>query len=229
MEYTQNLGLCFLYGIVFKIYDDIIDNKLNVSAFYVNLLKYFVITLFSIIFYNDIIFSILWFSMAFVSFLLDKYYTNKLAESKDTVEQKDFTCMNEDTWLYSLILSGIFIIYHGVIFFVKNQQLDFNLFSYKNITFFINLLINIAIVTLDIYFTPEHSSNKKLYARIVVLMLLCIFVYYMIQFSEYIYEGNYGIMLMNIGFLLGSVCFLTLDKIKAFDYLKNKEKEQEQK
>jgi hypothetical protein len=28
---------------------------------------------------------------------------------------------------------------------------------------------------------------------------------------------------MNIGFLIGSVCYLTLDKIKVFDYLKNKE------
>lgn len=223
MEYTLNLVLCFLYGIIFKIYDDMIDNKLNIDVFYVNLIKYFVITLFSIIFYNSIIFSLLWFSMAFVSFLLDKYYTTNLCESKDTDFQKDFTCMNEDTWFYSLILSGIFIIYHSIMFFINNQQNDFHLFSYKNITFVINLIINITIVTLDIYFTPEHASDKKLYARIVVLILLSIFFYYMTYFSEYIYEGNYGIILMNIGFLIGSVSFLSLDKFKVFDYLKNKE------
>jgi hypothetical protein len=45
----------------------------------------------------------------------------------------------------------------------------------------------------------------------------------MTYFSEYIYEGNFGIMLMNIGILISSVCYLTLDKIKVFDYLKNKE------
>jgi hypothetical protein len=223
MEYTLNLGLCFIYGIIFKIYDDIIDNKLNIDTFYLNLTKYFVITLFSIIFYNSIVFSILWFVMAFVSFLMDKYYTNNLYESKDTVSQKDFTCMNDDTWFYSLILSGIFIIYHSIKFFINNQQNDFNLFSYKNITLFINLIINITIVLSDIYFTPEHASDKKLYARIVVLILLSIFFYYMTYFSEYIYEGNYGIILMNIGFLIGSVSFLSLDKFKIFDYLKHKE------
>ena len=47
-------------------------------------------------------------------------------------------------------------------------------------------------------------------------------MYYMTYYSEYIYEGNYGIMLMNIGFLFGSISFLTCDKFKMFDYLKNK-------
>ena len=97
-----------------------------------------------------------------------------------------------------------------------------DLFSYKNITFFINILINIAIVVIDIYFTPENISDKKLYARIFVLILLCIFIYYMSRFSEYIYEGNYGIILMNIGFLIGSITFLSLDKFKVFDNFKNK-------
>jgi hypothetical protein len=167
--------------------------------------------------------------MAVASFLMDKYYTNKLVDSKDTLEQKDFTCMNEDTWFYSLILSGGFIIYHCVIFFINQYQTqtqiqnEFSLFSYKNITLFVNVLINITIVISDIYFTPEHSSDKKLYARIIVLILLSTFVYYMSYFSDYIYEGNYGIMLMNIGFLIGSVCFLSLNKFNAFDSLKNKE------
>ena len=44
----------------------------------------------------------------------------------------------------------------------------------------------------------------------------------MSRFSEYVYEGNYGIVLMNIGFLLGSITFLSLDKFKVFDNFKNK-------
>ena len=97
-----------------------------------------------------------------------------------------------------------------------------DLFSYKNITFFINILINIAIVVIDIYFTPENISDKKLYARIFVLILLCIFIYYMSRFSEYIYEGNYGIILMNIGILIVSVIFLSLDKFKMLYNFKNR-------
>jgi hypothetical protein len=96
-----------------------------------------------------------------------------------------------------------------------------NLYDYKNITFFVNIIINIIIVIADIYYTPEHASDKKLYARICVFILLSIFVYYMTNFSEYIYEGNYGIMLMNIGFLLGSISFLTCDKFRVFDNFKN--------
>jgi hypothetical protein len=218
MKITVNLVLSFLFGVFLKIYDDIIDNKLNIK--YINFLKFFVITLFSILFYNDVVFTILWFLMAFVSFIMDKYYTSKLETSKDTIEQKDFTCMNEDTWLYSLILSGLFIIYH---FFVNLRNKRFIITDYKNITFIINIIINIIIVVADIYFTPEHASEKKLYARIGVLIALSFFVYFMSKFSQYIYEGNYGIMLMNIGFLIGSICFLTMDKFHVFDKFKNKD------
>lgn len=220
MEYSFNLILCFLYGIIFKIYDDITDNKFNINIYYLELLKYFVITLFSIIFYNDGVFSTLWFIMAFTSLLMDKYYTSALEKSKDTIEQQNFTCFNDNLWVYSLILSGCFVIYH--IFNNFNNFKNINIFDYKNITFFVNIIINIIIVISDIYYTPEHASEKKLYARICVFILLSVFFYYMTNFSEYIYEGNYGIILMNIGFLLGSISFLTLDKFNIFDRLKNK-------
>jgi hypothetical protein len=224
MEYSTNLVLAFLYGVIFKIYDDIIDNKLNIDDFYVNFLKYIVISLFSILFYNDIVFSLLWFFMAFSSFLMDIYYTSKLAANKDTIEQKDFTCMNEDTWMYSLILSGVFVVYHICCFFKTNTLNEINIYDYKNITLIISICINLVIVLVDIFYTPEHASDKKLYARIFVFILLSIFFYYMTFYSKYIYEGNYGILLMNIGFLIGSICFLTLNKFKVFDDLKNNDK-----
>lgn len=218
MEYSINLVLSFLFGLFLKVYDDIIDNKLNISEYYVDILKYFVITLFSIIFFNDGVFSTLWFVMAFSSLIMDKFYTSKLEKSKDTNEQKDFTCFNDNVWVYSLLLSGFFIFYH--FFKIFNSLKYINLFSYKNITLFISIVINFFIIIIDIYFTPEHASEKKLYVRICVLIILCIFIYYMIYFSEYIYEGNYGIMLMHIGFLISSITFLSLDKFKVFDSLK---------
>jgi hypothetical protein len=221
MEYSFNLILCFLVGISIKIYDDITDNKLNVDIYYVELLKYFLITLFSIIFYNDVVFSTLFFVMACSSLLMDKFYTSKLENSKDNNEQQDFTCFNDNLWVYSLMLSGVAIIYH--IFMNLNKMGDIQLFDYKNITFFINIIINLIIVIADIYYTPEHASDNKLNARICVIILLSIFVYYMTNFSDYIYEGNYGIMLMNISVLLGSISFLTLDKFHVFDSLKNTE------
>ena len=221
MEYSINLLLSFLYGLFLKIYDDIIDSKFNISEYYVGILRYVLVTLFSIIFYNDVVFSTIYFSMTFSSLIMDKFYTSKLDINKDNDEQKDLLALNDNIWVYSCILSGCFILYH--IFKNFNSLKSIDLFSYKNITFFINILINIAIVVIDIYFTPENISDKKLYARIFVLILLCIFIYYMSRFSEYIYEGNYGIILMNIGILIVSVIFLSLDKFKVFDNFKNKD------
>ena len=220
MEYSINLLLSFLYGLFLKIYDDIIDSKFNISEYYVGILRYVLVTLFSIIFYNDVVFSTIYFSMTFSSLIMDKFYTSKLDINKDNDEQKDLLALNDNIWVYSCILSGCFILYH--IFKNFNSLKSIDLFSYKNITFFINILINIAIVVIDIYFTPENISDKKLYARIFVLILLCIFIYYMSRFSEYIYEGNYGIILMNIGILIVSVIFLSLDKFKMLDNFKNR-------
>jgi len=210
MEYTVNLLLCFLTGIFLKIYDDITDNKLKVDVFYVDLLKYFVITLFSISLYNDGVFSTLVFIMSITSLLMDKYYIITLDEKKTG---KDLSCFNDNVWIYVLILSGVFMIYHGII----NYNIKFDC---KQITFIINIFINIILCIFEVYFNPEHISNKKLYIRICVLIILIIFFYYMTQFSDYIYEGNYGIFLMSIGCFISSVCFLTLDKFNMFDYLK---------
>ena len=128
--------------------------------------------------------------------------------------------MNDNTWIYSNILSGIFILYHIVVNYTELNS--FNIYDYKNITLLVSIIINFFIITIDIYFTPEHSSNNKLYARIFVLLLLSTFLYYMTSFSEYIYEGNYGVILMHIGFLISSVTFLTLKKYNMIDSLKHK-------
>jgi hypothetical protein len=112
MEYSINIVLSFLFGLFLKIYDDIIDNKLKINIYYVDLLKYFVITLFSIIFYNDVVFSIIYFEMTLLSFMMDKIYTSKLEISKDTIEQKDLCALNDNIWVYSCILSGCFLGYH---------------------------------------------------------------------------------------------------------------------
>ena len=221
MEYNFNLILCFVVGIIFKIYDDITDNKLNVDIYYVELLKYFVITLFSIIFYNDVVFSTLVLTTALASLLMDKLYISKLENSKDNNEQKDLTCFNDNLWVYILILSGVAIVYH--MFMNVNKMENIHLFDYKNITFFINIIFNIMLVITEIYVTPEHASDNKLYIRIVGTTLYSIFVYYLTNFPDYIYEGTYGIMLMNIGALLGSISFLTLDKFHVFDSFKNTE------
>jgi len=221
MEYSINLFLTFLLGLFSKIYDDIIDNKLSISEYYAGILKYVIVTLSTIIFFNYIVFSIIFFVAGFTTFLISKFYISKLDINKATEEQKDLFGFNDNIWVYSLFLSGFFTIYH--IFKNFNSLKSIDLFSYKNITLFINIVIVFIIVMVDIYCTPENASDKKLYIRIFTLIILCIFIYYMSHFSEYIYEGNYGIHIMTIGYFTGSVIFLSLDKFKVFDNFKNKD------
>jgi hypothetical protein len=221
MEYTFNLLLSFLFGVLLKIYDDIIDEKLKIDVFYIDLLKYFLITVVSIVCYNDFIISIILFEFLVLSFLMDKYYTSKLENSKDTIEEKDLTCMNDTVWIYISILLGVFIIYH-IINLNSNWLTTFTIYDYKIITLLVAIISIIFAVPMEIYISPEHSSNNKLYSRIFVLLLSCISFYYMIPFSDYIYDGIYGFTILCIGALSSSVSFLTLKKYHVFDYLKHK-------
>lgn len=216
MEYSINLVLALLFGIFLKIYDDIIDTKLQVNQYYVDLLKYFIITLFSILFYNDAIFSILVFLGSFVSFIMDKYYTCHLDDN-----QTDLLALNDNIWVYTFILSGVFILYHLVQNFTQLQNMKLG--DTKNLTFFLIIFINFIFISLEIYVTPENASDKKLYVRICLLILFIFLFYYMTGYSDSIYEGNYVIVLMYIGWAIASVCFLTLDKLRVFDTLKNTE------
>lgn len=218
MKYTFNLLLSFLLGMFAKIYDDIIDEKLNIDIIYVEVLKYSIITICSILFYNSFVFASIFGVVGLLTFLGDTYYTSKLENCKDTTEQKDLTSLNDGIWIYSFALSGLFIIYHSVV-----DYSSFNIiYNYKNIGTLVNTLICSFILVIDIYFTPEHSSDNKLYVRLFVLLFLSTFFYYMTLYSEYIYEGDYGIILTGIGYFASSVCFLTLNKFHVLDYLKHK-------
>ena len=64
----------FLFGITFKIYDDIIDDKIPCDSYYLDILKMITISLFTILLNNDIIFTIIWFQSCFLSLLMDIFY-----------------------------------------------------------------------------------------------------------------------------------------------------------
>lgn len=221
MEYTFILLLNLLLGIFAKIYDDIIDEKLNINIIYVDVIRYVMITIGSILFYNDFVFAIIFCLVSLLEFALDTCYLSKLEISKETVEQKDLTAMNDIIWIYTTILSGLFILYHGVVNY--SSLTSFNIiYHYKNIGTLVSTFIMCFITVMEITFIPEHSSDIKLYVRIFELLFLSIFFYYMTSFSEYMYEGHYGILIMGIGYFVSSVCFLTLNKFHVFDYLKHK-------
>jgi hypothetical protein len=86
--------------------------------------------------------------------------------------------------------------------------------SVKNKTLFFFIFLCGAIIITDIYITPEHASEKKLHARMVVLLVLSVLYYLMTTYAKNIlYEGNYYTILMFLGFLVASVTYLSLDKL----------------
>ena len=149
----------FLYGIILKVYDDIIDNKLDVDPFYIDLFKYLTISLFSILFYADSVFSFLWFEMTLLSIFMDVFYTKNLFCNKEQFDAKKLECMNDTVWVYSTILSGLFTIYH--LWYNRYHLTD----SMKNKTLFLFILLCGAIIITDIYITPEHASEKNMQVK----------------------------------------------------------------
>ena len=203
----------FLYGIILKVYDDIIDNKLDVDPFYIDLFKYLTISLFSILFYADSVFSFLWFEMTLLSIFMDVFYTKNLFCNKEQFDAKKLECMNDTVWVYSTILSGLFTIYH--LWYNRYHLTD----SMKNKTLFLFILLCGAIIITDIYITPEHASEKKLHTRIIVLLVLSVLYYLMTAYAKNIlYEGNFYTILMFIGFLVTSVTYLSLDKLGFIEF-----------
>ena len=195
----------FLYGIVLKIYDDVIDNKLKIGNQNIDYLGYTTISLCLLACYLSGSFSFIYFEMTLLTFIMDYIYTFQFKE--DTEESKDFCGMNDNVWTFTVWISVMLGIYH----FISNRH-EIRIHDVRSYTFLFFIIVNFFIITLDIYFTPEHSSNRKYYARIVVLLLLSFVVFLMNRHSEYFYDGTIAIMMMNVGFLISSVTFMSIEK-----------------
>lgn len=207
--------ITFLFGSIFKIYDDIIDNKLQINNLINDYFCYMTISLITLSCYLSGSFSLIWLEMALMTFIMDYLYTYQF--KVDTENSKDFQGMNDNIWIYCTIITAIFTIYH----IIKNK-FDFKIDGPKKYTLLIFVIINFFIVTIDIYFTPEHSSNKKYYARIFVFFLILFTVITMIKYNDYFYDGTIGIMLMNLGFLTSSLLYLSFENCDFIQNLKPK-------
>jgi len=203
--------ITFLYGIILKIYDDIIDNKLQINNLITDFFCYMTISLVTLSCYLSGSFSFIWLEMSLLTFVMDYLYTYRF--KIETEESKDLQGMNDSIWTYTCIISAIFTIYH----IIKNE-FDFKIDGPKKYTLLIFVIINFFIVTIDIYFTPEHSSNKKYYTRLFVFFLILFTVITMIKYNDYFYDGTIGIMLMHLGFLISSLLYLSFEN---WDFIQN--------
>ena len=115
--------------------------------------------------------------------------------------------MNDNVWTFTIWISAMLGIYH----FIGNRP-EIKIYDVRTYTFLLFIMVNFLIVMTDIYFTPEHSSNRKYYARIIVLLLLSVVVFLMNKYSDYFYDGTIAIMMMCVGFLISSVIFMSIEK-----------------
>lgn len=203
--------ITFLYGIILKIYDDIIDNKLQINNLITDFFCYMTISLVTLSCYLSGSFSLIWLEMSLLTFVMDYLYTYRF--KIETEESKDLQGMNDSIWVYACFIAAIFTIYH----IIKNK-FDFKIDCPKKYTLLIFVIINFFIVTIDIYFTPEHSSNKKYYTRLFVFFLILFTVITMIKYNDYFYDGTIGIMLMHLGFLTSSLLYLSFEN---WDFIQN--------
>lgn len=197
----KHLILGFLLGIVFKIYDDLIDFKLDVRQEYVDFSCFTFISLI-VILCHDPSFCITSFAICLLTFVMDKYYTCKLKENFEDSTQKNLEGMNDTLWLYTLFITGVGVMYHACtsVFTI----------TIKSFTFVFHMILSLAIVFLDIYLTPEHASTTKLRARVGVLILLCFLLWAMLPYAAYFYDAAFSVMGVFIGFLIASISFLLL-------------------
>ena len=205
------LVISILCGIVLKIYDDVIDNKLKISSWIIDYLGYTTISLCLLACYLSGSFSFIYFEMTLLTFIMDYIYTFQFKEDKE--KSKDFCGMNDNVWTFTVWISAMLGIYH----FISNRH-EIKIHDVRTYTFLFFIIVNFFIITLDIYFTPENSSNRKYYARIVVLLLLSVVVFLMNKHSEYFYDGTIAIMLCVLGALISSVIFMTIEKS---DFIQN--------
>ena len=214
--------MSFLFGLVLKIYDDMIDNKLLINKHVTDFFCYMTISLATLSCYLSGSFTLIYLEMTLLTFAMDNLYTYQFKQ--DTEESKDFQGMNDSIWTYTCILSAVFAIYH----FTKNN-VGFRMDSVKKRTLSILAVVNFFIITLDIYFTPEHSSQKKFNARLVMFFIMLATVVAMIKHNGKFYDGTIGIMLMNLGFLTGSLIYMSLENTSAITNLKPRIKKKKSK
>ncbi len=207
--------MSFLFGVILNVYDDIIDNKLDINTTITDFFCYASITLQAILCYKSPYFSVILAIMSGISAIMDYFYTRML--KKETYDSKDLTCMNDSFFIYLLCLSIMFTFYH-----FSNKSIYFNKKDQKTASFYNFAIINLLIAVADIYFTPEHSSRKKFYARLMMLFVVSTIVFYMIKYKDHFHNGVIGIMLMNLGILIWSVIYFLLENTSIITNLKPK-------
>lgn len=156
-----------LYGIFFKLFDDIIDNNTfrsifgKYDIFFEELFKYIIVSLTDILTLKDPLFG----SIIVLGFTGNVISDNFLLKEENNKEK---TLDNSFWWIYYVVT--IFITF---ISFMVSENYNFNLYI------FIALVILVAIISIiEPYYFPENTSKNKNYSRLLAIILSLIILYF---------------------------------------------------
>jgi hypothetical protein len=189
-----------LFGIIVKLFDDIIDNPVFRSIFgsfdklTEEILKSLIITLTVILIMKEPLIGLI-----FVIFIIAVIISDVFFYKKEMYEHKG---MDHDFWwAYSLVI----ILLTVFVFLIKN---DINL----NIPIFIVVCLFIfALYIAEPYLIPENNSKRKIYSRIILTILFASFIYFRDELNTIISinEDIVYLILLALGYTSTSVIINT--------------------
>lgn len=200
-------GLSFLFGCIIKVYDEIIDNKINVSDSFIEILKIFMIGIITILFLFENSFI-----LPFLFGLCYNLYLGDLILIKYTNTPVEDTAINDTYWNSSII----YVTFLAVFIFLYNyKSYFFTLKSFIHFLFSKNKYILSAVyITFtffsylwESYYFTEENSKKKYYWRIIFVLYSIITCILFIAYKEYFVLGLPMLKMWHIGYLFVWFCF----------------------
>jgi hypothetical protein len=200
-------ALSFLFGCLIKTYDEIIDNKLNVSIFYTENIKIFMIGIITILFLYENSFII-----PFLFGLCYNLYLGDLILIKYNNTPIEDTAINDPYWNNSIIYVTVLALF---IFFNKYKMsfasfasfYDFLISKNKYLISAIYITFTFFSYLWESYYFNEENSRKKYYWRIIFVLYSIITCILFIVYKEYFVLGLPMLKLWHIGYLFVWFCF----------------------
>jgi hypothetical protein len=194
MNYLLFIGSIIL-GILFKSYDEIVDNNLKINKEYIIILQISMIFLSVYLYYKDTLFMIICIMAYYCAYIYDIILLN------NKVINTTQLAMNNSFWHFYAILLIPMIIYN----YTKIIQIKIN--NIKIYTFLIYITIGFFLCLFEAYLFPEENSSAKILTRIIYLVLYIILLLITSYFKIYFYRCIPLLLSFWLGYFATSVIF----------------------
>jgi uncharacterized membrane protein len=200
-------GLSFLFGCIIKIYDEIVDNKINVSISFIETIKIFMIGIITILFLYENSFI-----LPFLFGLCYNLYLGDLILIKFNNTPIEETAINDAYWnssiIYVTVLALVIFLYNCKSYLITCKSFMHFLFSKnKYIISAIYITFTFFSYLWESYYFTEENSSKKYYWRIIFVLYSVISCILFIVYKQYFILGLPMLKMWHIGYLFVWFCF----------------------